>query len=68
MNEKQSLVFVVSVPRWVLLRAVQLIRLSAVYSVKHGIVVPLRVPFCDWACGRYCHSQFVIAGWSSLVS
>ena len=68
MNEKQSLVFIISIPRWALLRAVQLIRLSAVCSVKYGIVVPLRVPFYDWVYGRHCYSQFVITGWSSLVS
>ena len=54
MNEKQSLEFIVSVPRWVLLRAVQLIRLSAVDSAQCGIVVPLRIPFDDWVCGDYC--------------
>ena len=54
MNEKQSLVVVVAqIPRWVLLRAVQLIRLSAVDSTQHGIVVPLRVPLHGGACGDY---------------
>ena len=47
-TEKQSLVIVIAqIPRWLLSRAVQLIRLSADVSAQHGIVVPLRILFCD---------------------
>ena len=63
MNEKQSLVVIITqIPRWVLSRAVQLIRLSAVDSTQHGIVVPLRIPLHGGVCGDYHHVQFVVTG------
>ena len=52
--EQQSREFIIAqIPRWVLLRAVQLIRLSAVDSTQCGIVVPLRIPLYGGVCGDY---------------